>query len=142
MIAIRHQVIMSHKQIGVAVIWNDRGEILIDRRKPGGKFGGLWEFPGGKIEPGETVEDCITREIQEELGIAITVGEQLMAITHDYGELQVTLNVHHCQHQSGEPQLIECDAIAWVTPAQMDDYPFPEANGVIIQALQNHPQSP
>jgi 8-oxo-dGTP pyrophosphatase MutT (NUDIX family) len=111
---------MSHKQIGIAVIWNDRGEILIDRRKPGGKFGGLWEFPGGKIEPGETVEDCVAREIREELGI----------------EISVTLNVHHCQHRSGEPQLIECDAIAWVTPAQLNEYQFPEANGVIIQALQ------
>ncbi|NJR64212.1 MAG: A/G-specific adenine glycosylase [Leptolyngbyaceae cyanobacterium CRU_2_3] len=64
---------LPHKQIGVAVIWNNQGLILIDRRRQEGLLGGLWEFPGGKIEPGETVEACIKREIQEELGIEIAV---------------------------------------------------------------------
>jgi 8-oxo-dGTP pyrophosphatase MutT (NUDIX family) len=65
---------LPHKHIGVAVIWNDQDEILIDRRKQEGLLGGLWEFPGGKIEPEETVEACIRREIQEELGIQVEVG--------------------------------------------------------------------
>ncbi len=69
---------IPHKLIGVAVIWNAQGQILIDRRRPEGVFGGLWEFPGGKIEPDETVEDCIKREIKEELGKGIEVGEHLI----------------------------------------------------------------
>ncbi|MBE9033385.1 8-oxo-dGTP diphosphatase MutT [filamentous cyanobacterium LEGE 11480] len=130
------QATVPHKIIGVAVIWNDAGKILIDRRKPGGKMGGLWEFPGGKVEPGESIETCVAREVQEELGIEIAVGDSLMAIEHDYTDFKVTLNVHHCQHLSGEPQMIECDAIEWVTPAELDQFTFPEANGVIIKALQ------
>lgn len=75
---------IPRKQIGVAVIWNDRGQILIDRRRQEGLLGGLWEFPGGKLEPGETVEACIQREIREELGIEIEVGEHLITIEHTY----------------------------------------------------------
>ena len=74
----------AHKQIGVAVISNDQGKILIDRRLNQGEMGGLWEFPGGKIEPGETVEQCIEREIKEELDIKIAVGDRLTTITHNY----------------------------------------------------------
>jgi mutator protein MutT len=127
---------VPHKIIGVAVIWNDAGQILIDRRKPGGKMGGLWEFPGGKVEPGEAIATCVAREVQEELGIQIAVGESLMAITHDYTEFKVTLHVHHCRHVSGVPQTIECDEIRWVTPPELSQFTFPEANVVIIQALQ------
>jgi A/G-specific adenine glycosylase len=128
---------LPHKIIGVAVIWNSNGqEILIDRRKPEGLLGGLWEFPGGKVEPGETIPDCIKREIQEELGIIIAVEEKLMTIDHAYTHFKVTLNVHHCRYVSGEPQTIECDEIKWVTLDELDHYPFPKANIKIIQALQ------
>lgn len=127
---------VPHKIIGVAVIWNDAGQILIDRRKPGGKMGGLWEFPGGKVEPGESIETCVAREVQEELGIQIAVGESLMTIDHDYTEFTLTLHVHHCRHISGVPQTIACDEIRWVMPAQLGQFTFPAANDVIIQALQ------
>jgi A/G-specific adenine glycosylase len=128
---------IPHKNIGVAVIWDPKGHmILIDRRKPEGLLGGLWEFPGGKVEPGETIPDCIEREIQEELGIVIAVEDQLMTIAHAYTHFKVTLHVHHCRYVSGEPQTIECDEIKWVTLAELDDYPFPKANIQIIQALQ------
>ncbi len=127
---------VPHKIIGVAVIWNDAGQILIDRRKPGGKMGGLWEFPGGKVEPGESIATCVAREVQEELGIQIAVGESLMTIDHDYTEFTLTLHVHHCRHLSGVPQTIECDEIRWVMPAELGQFTFPAANDVIIQALQ------
>ena len=106
---------VPHKQIGVAVIWNDRGQILIDRRKPDGLLGGLWEFPGGKVEVGETIEACIQREICEELGMEIAVGKRLIVVDHAYSHFRVTLNVHHCHHLSGEPQALACDEIRWVT---------------------------
>lgn len=132
---------LPHKHIGVAVIWNDQQEILIDRRKQEGLLGGLWEFPGGKIEPEETIEACIRREIAEELGIEIAVGDRLCTVTHAYSHFKVTLNVHHCTHLSGDPQPIECDEIRWVTLETIDDYPFPKANSQIIAALREHGQS-
>lgn len=128
---------IPRKQIGVAVIWNDQQQILIDRRRQEGLLGGLWEFPGGKIEPGETVEACIRREIQEELGIEVEVGDHLITIDHAYTHFQVTLNVHHCRHVAGEPQPIECDEVRWVTVDQLDQYPFPKANVTIIEALRH-----
>ena len=133
---------LPHKQIGVAVIWNQTGQILIDRRKIGGTMGGLWEFPGGKIEPGETVAACIAREIQEELAIEITVGEQLISIEHTYPTFHLTLTVHHCQHISGVPQPIESEEIRWVNISDLGNYQFPAANIAIINALKDDSPTP
>lgn len=127
---------LPHKSIGVAVIGNEKGQFLIDKRRESGLLGGLWEFPGGKIEPGETVEACIEREIREELGIVIEVGEHLITIDHAYTHFRVTLNVYHCRYVSGEPQPIECDEIRWVTLEEIDQFPFPKANEKIIAALR------
>lgn len=130
---------LPHKQIGVAVIRRDNGDILIDRRRQAGLLGGLWEFPGGKIEPGETVEACIRREIQEELGIVIEVGEKVISLDHAYTHFKVTLHVHLCRHLSGDPQPLECDEVRWVTLENIDQYPFPKANSQIIAALRTRP---
>jgi len=127
---------LPHKLIGVAVIWNDQGQVLIDKRRQEGLLGGLWEFPGGKLEPNETVVDCIHREIKEELGIEISVGDRLITIDHAYTHFRVTLAVHHCRYISGQPQPLECDEIRWVWLHEIDQYPFPKANTQIIAALQ------
>ncbi|MGB3768418.1 MAG: A/G-specific adenine glycosylase [Phormidesmis sp.] len=127
---------VPHKRIGVAVITDAQGKILIDRRKQEGLLGGLWEFPGGKIEPGETVEACVSREIKEELGIEIEVGSRLITIDHAYTHFKVTLNVFNCIHLSGEPQPLESDEVKWVTLDEIDEYPFPKANSQIIEALK------
>ncbi len=127
---------IPHKLIGVAVIWNEQRQVLIDRRRPEGVLGKLWEFPGGKVEPGETVEECIKREIWEELGIVIEVGSHLVSVDHVYVHLQVTLIVHHCRHLAGTPQPIECDEIRWVTLDEMDQFAFPKANEKIINTLR------
>lgn len=127
---------LPHKYIGVAVIWNDRQQILIDRRRQEGLLGGLWEFPGGKVEPGESIEECIRREIEEELGIIVAVGDRLTTVHHAYSHFRVTLNVHHCHHLSGEPQPIECDEVRWVTLDEIEQFPFPKANVQIIDALK------
>ncbi|MEA5534583.1 8-oxo-dGTP diphosphatase MutT [Crocosphaera sp. XPORK-15E] len=127
---------IPHKKIGVAVIYNESGLILIDRRLKEGLLGGLWEFPGGKIETNETVEDCIKREILEEIGIDIEVGEHLISLEHDYSHFKVTLFVHICRYLSGEPTPIECEEIRWVTLDEIDNFPFPEANTKIIERLK------
>lgn len=127
---------LPQKQIGVAVIRNDQGQILIDRRRQEGLLGGLWEFPGGKIEAGETVEACIQREIREEIGIEIEVGDRLITIDHTYTHFRVTLNVHTCRYVSGDPQPIECDEVRWVHLDEIEQYPFPKANVKIIDALK------
>ncbi|NES24795.1 MAG: 8-oxo-dGTP diphosphatase MutT [Symploca sp. SIO3E6] len=127
---------LPHKIIGVAVIQDGQGKILIDRRRNQGLMAGLWEFPGGKVEPGETVTACIKREIQEELGIEIEVGRHLITIEHTYSQFQVTLVVHYCRHLGGVPQPLECDEIRWVSLAEIDQFSFPEANAQIIDALR------
>ncbi len=127
---------LPHKMIGVAVIWHEDGRILIDRRRQDGLLGGLWEFPGGKVEPGETIEACIQREIQEELGIEVAVGDRLITIDHAYSHFRVTLNVHHCRHLGGEPQPLECDEVRWVELGDLDKFAFPKANTQVIAALR------
>lgn len=142
---LQHQIPMTesrselpHKQIGVAVIWNNEGQILIDRRRQDGLLGGLWEFPGGKIEPNESIEDCIRREIREELDIDIIVGDRLVTVDHAYSHFRVTLNVHHCRYVSGNPKPLECDEIRWVALDDLHIYPFPKANERIISALKQY----
>lgn len=127
---------LPHKQIGVGIVWNKQGQVLIDRRPQSGLLGGLWEFPGGKIEPGETVETCIRRELQEELAIEVEVGDRLITIEHTYTHFKVTLNVFHCSHLKGEPQPLECDEIRWVEVSELEQFPFPKANIQIINALK------
>ncbi len=127
---------LPHKFIGVAVIWNEHGQILIDKRPAKGLLGGLWEFPGGKIEASETVEACIVREIQEELAIEVEVGEHLITLEHAYTHFRVTLHVYHCRHLQGEPQALECDEFRWVTLDEIEQFPFPKANEKIIAALK------
>ncbi|MEM7726793.1 MAG: 8-oxo-dGTP diphosphatase MutT [Cyanobacteria bacterium P01_A01_bin.45] len=128
---------LPHKVIGVAVIRNEQGQILIDRRLPEGEMGGLWEFPGGKIEAHETIEECIKREIKEELDINIEIGEHLTTVDYTYTKSRVTLIVHNCLHISGIPKPIECDEIHWVNIKDLKDYTFPEANKQIISVLEN-----
>lgn len=128
---------IPHKRVGVAIVRDGRGKILIARRLEGSPFGKLWEFPGGKIEPNETVEECIKREIWEELAMEVEVGEHLITLDHTYPHLRVTLIAHLCRHVAGEPQPIECDCACWIDSKELDSFDFPEANYQIIAALQN-----
>lgn len=124
------------KEIGVALISDPQGQILIDRRLPKGLMASLWEFPGGKKEANETIEACIFREIKEELGIEVKVGDHLITINHDYQIFRVNLIVHHCKIIKGEPQPLECAEVRWVSLIEIDQYQFPEANYQIIEVLR------
>ncbi len=135
--SIAEDVAIPHKVIGVAIIWNQAGQILIDRRLPGGSSGGLWEFPGGKLELGETIEQCILREVKEELAIEVAIEGHFRTIDYRYKDLRVTLHFYHCRYLSGTPQPLESEEIRWVTLAEMAQFTFPTANLEIIQSLQS-----
>lgn len=124
--------------IGVGVVLNDAGQVLIDQRLNEGLLGGLWEFPGGKQESGEAIEATIVRELREELAIAIEVGELLITIDHAYSHKKLRFVVHLCRWCSGDPQPLASQQVRWVEPAELASYPFPAANARIIAALQQH----
>ena len=122
--------------IGVGVVLDAAGRVLIDQRLPEGPLGGLWEFPGGKQEPGEAIEATIRRELREELAIEVTVGEELITLEHAYSHKRLRFVVHLCRWQAGEPQPLASQQVRWVVPGELSRYPFPAANARIIAALQ------
>ena len=121
--------------IGIGVVINEAGDVLIDQRLEEGLLGGMWEFPGGKQEPGEPIEACIARELMEELGIVVSVGEALITLDHAYSHKKLQFVVHLCRWTSGEPQPLASQQVRWVRPEHLKDYPFPAANASIIEAL-------
>jgi A/G-specific adenine glycosylase len=126
--------------VAVGVIYKD-GCILIDKRKPEGLLGGLWEFPGGKKHPRESLPAALRREVREELQITIRVKRSLLVVDHAYSHFRVRLHVFECAYVCGEPKCITCTAFKWVRPENLNRYAFPAANKKIIEALRaNHDQ--
>ncbi len=125
---------VPHYDVTAAVIWRD-GCVLIAQRPAAGLLGGLWEFPGGKQEPGETLAECLWREIREELAIDIEVGEPVISVEHGYSHFSITLHAFHCRLRSGEPQAVGCAAWRWVRLAELDRYAFSAADRKVIAAL-------
>lgn len=112
------------------------GHYLIARRKAGTHLGGLWEFPGGKREPGESLEECLRRELREELGVDVTLPVHVRVIRHDYREKTVELHFFRCTISRGEASALDCEEVRWVTPSELSDYEFPPADRPLIEALQ------
>jgi 8-oxo-dGTP diphosphatase len=129
--------VVNHKSVEVsaALIFRD-GKLLITQRHAKSHLGGLWEFPGGKRESGETFEACLAREIREELGVEISVGELFEEITHDYPEKSVHLKFFVCTLLSGEPQPLDCAAVKWVEKSQLVDFEFPAADARLLEKLK------
>jgi A/G-specific adenine glycosylase len=127
---------MPFQVIGVGVVLDGAGRVLIDQRLEEGLLGGLWEFPGGKQEEGEPIAATIARELAEELAIEVEVGEQLIVLDHAYSHKKLRFVVHLCRWLGGEPQPLACQQVLWVEPAGLDAYPFPAANARIIAALR------
>ena len=121
-------------EVSAALIFRD-GKILITRRHEKSHLGGLWEFPGGKREAGESFEECLIREIREELGIAISVGDLFEEIAHDYPEKSVHLKFFLCRWESREPQALGCAAFKWVRKSELADYKFPAADARLLDKL-------
>lgn len=127
---------MKRVHVAAAVILNgDGSRVLIARRPDHVHKGGLWEFPGGKVEPGETAREALQREIHEELAIQVVAAEPLLEVRHDYPEKSVLLDVWCVRAFDGEPRGNEGQPLCWVALGQLADYSFPEANQPIIDAI-------
>ena len=124
---------MDRKDVVIAIVVRD-GKLLICRRKDEDRFGGYWEFPGGKREPGETVEQCLLREMMEELELKVEPIESLTEIEHDYPTIRVRLIPYLCK-ATGEPRAIACQRFAWVAPNELAGYRFPEANAPLLAQI-------
>ncbi|MFO0773667.1 MAG: 8-oxo-dGTP diphosphatase MutT [Nitrospiraceae bacterium] len=114
----------------------ERGRYLISKRPPGGHLAGLWEFPGGKCEPGETLEACLLRELREELSVTVSEPSLLMTVCHTYLEKTVELNFFRCRLVKGTPRAMPGSDIRWVTAFEFSEYEFPPADRPVIARLQ------
>ncbi len=126
------------QEIGIGLVFNNNGQLLIDQRLENSRMGGMWEFPGGKKESDESIEKTIAREIKEELGIEVNVEERFLSFVHSYSHKKLHFIVHLCNWKSGEPKPLASQKLLWVNPSRLLDFPFPAANTKIISALHKH----
>jgi A/G-specific adenine glycosylase len=137
---------LPHKIIAAGVIYkrarSGSAKILIQQRLSEGLLGGLWEFPGGKVEADERLEECVAREVREELGIEIRVGEKIIVVEHAYSHFSITLHAFRCEFVAGRVKLRGAQKFKWVRPRELEQYAFPAANKKIIaELLQEKPVS-
>lgn len=123
-------------EVSAGLVFRD-GRLLITQRPANGHLGGLWEFPGGKREPGETFEQALHRELMEELGIEVEIRDLIETITHRYPEKMVQLCFFRCAWIRHEPQPIGCPALAWVTRDELAVYEFPAADAQLLGKLSH-----
>jgi 8-oxo-dGTP diphosphatase len=122
-------------EVAAGLIYRD-GRYLIAKRPGGVHLAGLWEFPGGKREPGETLEECLQRELFEELNVRIDLLVPFQTIRHEYAEKTVELHFFRCTIGEGRATPVDCTEIRWVHPSEMGNYQFPPADRPVIEALQ------
>ncbi len=122
-------------EVAAALIRDAAGRYLITRRRPGSHLEGLWEFPGGKRESAETFEECLRRELIEELAATFQVGKLVETVRWKYQDRQVVLHFYECRLESGTIEPREGQAMAWVEPARLADYDFPPADRALLERL-------
>jgi mutator protein MutT len=125
---------MKQLDVAVGIVFHD-SKVLIARRRAGDVLGGYWEFPGGKCEPGETLEQCLRRELLEELAIHVQPVICFSPIRHEYPDRCICLHPFLCTHESGEPKALACDELRWVEPPQLVQFTFPPANQQLIEQV-------
>ena len=125
---------MRSVEVSAGLIFRN-GKLLIARRHADSHLGGLWEFPGGKREAGESYEQCLARELMEELGVSVAVGELFESVDHDYPDKSVHLRFFLCHILSGEPKPLGCAAVQWVTRPELGKFQFPAADAGLLTKL-------
>jgi A/G-specific adenine glycosylase len=129
-----------HYDVVAGVIWRADGRFLIGQRPVEGLLGGLWEFPGGKVQVGESLEGALRREIEEELGIEIEVGRPVVTIQHGYTHFRITLYAFHAQYVGGEVRHVGVADHAWVSLDELEGYAFALTDRKIINSLWEESQ--
>jgi len=126
---------MKHLEVVAALIW-DKDRFLICQRPKDKGCALLWEFVGGKVEPGESHEQALIRECREELGIQVSVGNEFMDVTHEYPDAVVHLTLYEATIVSGIPQRLEHQDFQWILPDEISQYPFCPADKAILERIQ------
>ena len=133
---------LPHYDVAVGIVHRDRpgrnGRVLVGKRKPGALLGGLWEFPGGKIHPGETAAAATAREVREEVDIEVDVGRRIALVRHAYTHFSVTIHAFECTYRSGRPRAIGCTQCRWVRLAELRKLAIPKASDKILTTLQKN----
>lgn len=129
---------MKAIEVAAGLVFRE-GKLLITQRQTGAHLGGLWEFPGGKREPNETFEECLVRELREELGIEVEVGEMVESLSHAYPEKTVLLKFFRCRWKQNEPRALDCLDLKWVSAAELGNYEFPAADARLLEMLRSSP---
>lgn len=125
-----------HYDVAAGIVYDGDGHMLIAQRPHDGLLGGLWEFPGGKQEPGETLPEALVRELQEELAITVAVGELFTVVKHAFTHFKITLHAFECRLVDGQPQAIEAADFAWVTFEGLERYSFGKADRAVIAEMR------
>ena len=131
----RESLRMPIIDVAAAVVFRN-GKMLITQRPSGSHLEGLWEFPGGKREENETFEQCLVRELAEEVGIEVAIGEVIETVVHRYPEKTVRLKFFHCQWHRNEPQPLGCPAFRWISRDELAQYEFPPADKTLLERLR------
>ena len=121
-------------EVVAALIWND-DKFMICQRPAHKARGLLWEFVGGKVEPGETKEQALIRECREELAVTLSVGEIFMDVIHEYPDILIRLTLFHCTIPEGYPEALEHNDIRWIHPSEIDQYDFCPADTDILKRI-------
>ncbi len=127
-----------HKHIGVGIIERKDGKVLIALRPENVMLGGLWEFPGGKQDAGETIQQTVERELLEELGVGVKAYKEFMKLKHVYSHFSITLHAYNCTLISGTPKPKSSQEIRWVEISELEEYPFPKANKLLTEKLKGN----
>ena len=133
---------VPHHTVAVGVVSDAEGRLLVQRRPEDAMLGGLWEFPGGKQEPSETPAEACAREVREELGVEVAVGDEIARVRHAYSHFRITLHAFRCFLVEGTPVSASGEPVRWIRPTELDDYAFPRANRRVIEALQREARAP
>ena len=128
---------VPHRDIGVGILVNDKNEVLIALRPNDAMLGGLWEFPGGKKEEGESIKETVVRELKEELGVEAKVTEPFMKLKHAYSHFKITLHAYICTLVEGAPTPKTSQEIRWIAIDELDQVPFPKANRRLTDKLMS-----
>ena len=125
--------------VAAAALIDSDGRVLLAQRPEGRSMAGLWEFPGGKVEPDETPEDCLIRELNEELGISVACGclSPLTFASHSYEDFHLLMPLYLCRKWTGIPRAVEGQKLTWVRAAKLKDYPMPPADEPLIGVVRD-----